>query len=483
MTMARSRVPEFPDGLEWFNVDAPVRLAAQRGRVVILCFGPFSSVHCRHVLADLAWLMNKYQRDLTVVGVHTTRFPAEMRRSHLQKMLGKLHIRFPVIHDPEQKLWQRYGIRQSPTQVLIDRDGYIVGALAGDGKRPRLEEVIDYQVRRRSDFSAAASRAPATVATRQPGGILAFPGRVLAARERIYIADSAHNQVLVTSEQGIIMRRYGSASPGFIDGDGISAAFNSPQGMALRDQYLYVADTGNHAIRRINLRTDEVSTVAGTGEPGFKSGAAITGPLTTRLNAPTDLALDGGRLYISMAGLHQVWCLSLVSGKLAVFSGSGRENLADGGPGLADFAQPAGMAVYGRRLYLVDSISSAIRCVELDTGKVSTLLGRGPYQYGDRDGVGADACLQFPLGIVADMEHRMLWIADTYNNRLRRISLKTGMVSSIMLDRQLDEPGGLAYCAGKLYIANTNAHEILRVNPDSGRAEVLNVTEEEHSFI
>lgn len=349
MTTARSRVPEFPDGLEWFNVDAPVRLGAQRGRVVILCFGSFSSVSCQHVLSDLAWLMSRHQRDLTVIGVHATRFPAEMRRSHLQKLLGKLHIRHPVIHDPEQKLWKRYGIRQSPTQVLIDRDGYIVGALAGDGKRARLEEVIDYQVKRQSDFSAAASQTPAPAALQKSANNLSYPGRVLAVRDRVYIADSAHNQILVTSEQGNILRRFGSTSPGFIDGGGISAAFNNPQGMALRDQFLYVADTGNHAVRRINLRTDEVDTVAGTGEPGYKVGATISGPLTTRLNTPTDLALDEGKLYISMAGLHQVWCLSLVSESLSVFAGSGSENLADGGPNRAEFAQPAGMAVYGKQ--------------------------------------------------------------------------------------------------------------------------------------
>jgi hypothetical protein len=72
----------------------------------------------------------------------------------------------------------------------------------------------------------------------------------------------------------------------------------------------------------------------------------------------------------------------------------------------------------------------------------------------------------------------MLWVADTYNNKIRRIGVESQFVSSLVLDRSLDEPGGLAFHDNTLYIANTNAHEILRLNPDDGHAEALNVTEE-----
>jgi hypothetical protein len=72
----------------------------------------------------------------------------------------------------------------------------------------------------------------------------------------------------------------------------------------------------------------------------------------------------------------------------------------------------------------------------------------------------------------------MLWVADTYNNKIRRIGVKTRHVSSVLLDRRLDEPGGLAFSNNTLYIANTNAHEVLRLNTDNGQTEALNVTEE-----
>lgn len=477
MSTAKSRIPEFPDGLEWFNTDAPVSLNGQRGRVVLVCFGSFSSIQCQHVLTDLNYLASKFRKQLTVIGVHTTRFPEEMKRTHIQKMLNKHHVRYPVVHDPELKLPKRFGIKTTPSQLLVDRDGYIIGALTGDGKLSRLEEVIEYQASRESKLSTADSQPISVTQHPEPHSVMSFPGRVLASRDRIYIADSSHNQILVTSRQGNILCRYGSTSPGFIDGEGMSAAFNKPQGMALRDQFLYVADEGNHAIRRINIRTDEVSTVAGTGTAGMVFGSSSSNPVKMQLNSPVDLELEGGMLYIAMAGMHQIWGLSLIDNTIKVFAGCGREGLKDGPANIAEFAQPSGLAVYGRHLYTVDAISSAIRSIDLDNGSVATLAGSGLYEYGDADGTESAAKLQYPTAIAADMEHRMLWVSDTYNNKIRRVGVKTRHVSSVALNRPLEQPGGLAFHGGTLYIANTNAHEILCLNPDKGHAEPLNVTE------
>ena len=478
MSTARSRGPEFPDGLEWFNVNAPVRLAGQRGRLVLICFCTFSSVQCRHVLSDLNYLANKYRKDLTVIGVHSTRMPAEMRRSHVSKMLNKYHVRYPLIHDPELKLLQRFGIKDWPSQLLVDRDGFIIGAMTGDGKLARMEEVIGYQAKRQSRYQSGDSEEYTVNRAPEAQTLLSFPGRILVSGDRIYIADSAHNQIVVTTKRGNILRRFGSTSPGFIDGEGMSAAFNNPQGMALRDQFLYVADEGNHAIRRVNVRTDEVTTIAGTGKPGRAFGSATTRPEEMQLNSPVDVVLNSGTLYIAMAGMHQIWGLSLLTNTIKVFAGSGRAGLLDGGPNKAEFAQPTGVAVYGRHLYAVDALSSAIRCIDLEYGNVSTVAGSGMYESGDQDGKQAEARLQYPTAIEADTDHRMLWISDTYNNKIKRLGIKTQNISSVIMDHKLDEPGGLAFDSGTLYIANTNAHEILCLSPDSGHVEPLNVAED-----
>jgi sugar lactone lactonase YvrE len=105
-------------------------------------------------------------------------------------------------------------------------------------------------------------------------------------------------------------------------------------------------------------------------------------------------------------------------------------------------------------------------------------VGKGLFDYGDNDGTGKTARLQCPLDIQADQEHRMLWIADTYNNKIKRIGINSEFVSSVAVEHRLDEPGGLAFHEDTLYIANTNAHEIVRLNPNNGHAEALNVSEE-----
>ncbi len=478
MAVTRSRAPEFPSGLVWFNVDAPVSLTEQLGRVVLLNFCAFSSLTCRQQLADLDSLGNKYRKDLVILGVHSPRYPGEAGAVHLRQSIGKYRVGYPMAHDPELKLWHTYGMKSRPTQVLIDRDGYIVGSLSGVGKLDRLEQVIRYQCGKRSRIPPRAPGPSLSGRVAAPSGTLSFPGRLVVSGSKLFIADSGHNRILVASRSGVVLRQYGSESGGLIDGNGESAAFDNPQGMVLVDDFLYVADAGNHAIRRINIRTDDVDTIAGNGKIGTTGPGMPAAPLACSLNFPLDLAMKEGALYIAMAGAHQIWRLSLVANSITVFSGSGEAGLIDGPPGRAAFAQPSGLAVLGQQLFVVDADAAAVRSVDLVTGAVTTLVGSRLFGFGNRDGTGRDALLQYPQDIKVDPRHRMLWVADTYNNKIRRIGLDTRFVSSPVVDRGLNEPGGLAFHDDTLYIANTHAHEILCLNPDDGHTTTLNVAEE-----
>ena len=478
MVATRNLAPEFPAGLEWFNVDSPVRLADQGGRVVLMDFGAWSSIACQRTLLDIQVLGGKYRDELVVISVHSPRFPAEIRRSHVLNSISKYRISHPVVHDPDMKLWNMYGIKGWPTQVLVDREGTILGAISGGGKLAQLDQIIKYQLEKSGSHQPAGK--PPCSGGRVPdsGNVLSFPGRIAAADGRIYVADSGHNRILMLSSRGHVLRQYGSEAAGFIDGNGTGAAFNSPQGMTLADDFLYVADEGNHAIRRIHTRTDDVDTIAGTGKIGQPFSGLCDTPLKTGLNSPGDVAFKDGQLYIAMSGSHQIWRLSLVTNTLEVFSGSGREGLQDGPATTAVFSQPCGLTLLRNRLYAVDAGASAVREVDAVTGAVSTVVGEGLFGFGDHDGTGQAARLQYPLDISADPAHEMLWVADTYNNKIKRIGISSEFVSSVSVDRRLDEPGGLVFHNDTLYIANTNAHEIICLNPNNGHAEALNVSEE-----
>src|SRR4030095_8010531 len=182
---------------------------------------------------------------------------------------------------------------------------------------------------------------------------LAFPGKVLADAngDRLFIADSNHNRIVVTKLDGSLLETIGSGERGATDGTFDLASFYRPQGMALEGDTLYVADTENHLIRKINLKTRTVQTIAGTGKQSneyFKQGAART----IALNSPWDLQLLGQTLYIAMAGPHQIWKLDLKTEQVSTFAGSGREARKDGTLLEAGFAQPSGLATDGKKLYV-----------------------------------------------------------------------------------------------------------------------------------
>lgn len=474
---ARIRAPELPGNLEWFNTQQPLTMAGLRGKVVVLDFWTYCCINCLHVLPDLKYLENKYPDSLAVIGIHSPKFENERRPAQLQKAINRHHIRHPVANDPRFQLWRAYGIKAWPSLIFIDPEGYVVGVLRGEGRRKQLDELIREHIER-AERKGVLTRSPLPLSLQEePPAALRFPGKVLATRNHLYIADSGRNRILETHHEGRIRRIFGSGTADLLDGVEQAASFNNPQGMVHAGDFLYVADTGNHAIRRIHLKTGEVMTLAGTGRQGRYVADRFSDPLEAPLNSPWDLAYHESNLYIAMAGQHQLWRINLNHLAIERYAGSGREDLSNGAPERAGFAQPSGLAVSAGRLYVADSESSAIRSLDIASARVDTLVGKGLFDFGDRDGIGREARLQHPLGLAIDDERNALWVADTYNSKIKRIDLKTNQVSKFKFAHPLDEPGGLSLFRDKLFIANTNTHEIVCLDLQSRFAEVVNVCE------
>ncbi len=473
----RIRAPELPEKLEWFNTEQPLTLAAQRGKVVLLDFWSSCSINCMHALADLRYLEKKYPETLTVIGVHSPKFENERIGSQVQKAINRCHIRYPVANDPTFQLWRAYGIKAWPSVILIDPEGYVVGVLRGEGRRKQLVDLISKHLDD-AEEKGVLKRSPTPVALKpEPASMLRFPGKVLATRNNLYIADSGRNRILETYHDGKIRRVFGSAASGMLDGAESAAMFDNPQGMVVVGDFLYVADTGNHALRRIQLKTGEVMTLAGTGNQGRYVGESFREPTDAELNSPWDLSYYESNLYIAMAGQHQIWRMNLNHLAIERYAGSGAPDLIDGPVEQATFAQPSGLAVHEERLYIVDAETSAIRELHLHQHQVNTLVGKGLFDFGDRSGVGREARLQHPLGISVDSERGALWIADTYNSKVKRIDMQSSEVSTFKFAFKLNEPGGLSVYRNKLFIANTNEHQIVLLDLNSGIAEAVNVRE------
>ncbi len=477
MNKSRVRAPEIPRSIEWFNTEEPLWLADLRGKVVLLDFWTYGCINCQHIQPDLRFLEQKYQAGLVVIGVHSPKFPNEKIPAQLQKAINRQFIQHPVVHDPELLLTSLYAVKAWPSVVVIDPEGYIVGVSRGEGKRKQMDELIaGYLTSLPAD---AVSAPPSTNLRPESVTELRFPGKVLATEGRLFISDSGRNRVLECNLAGQIRRVFGSGSAGLVDGDGEYSSFNNPQGLVKVDDNLYVADTGNHAIRRIRLDSGEVETLAGTGVHGRKMPERFETATGADLNSPWDLAHHNNVLYIAMAGQHQIWQMPLNTSGCSVYAGNGQELLQDGPARTASFAQPSGLAVFDVHLFVADAESSAIRVVRMPTQTVATLVGQGLFDFGDQEGLGHTARLQHPMGLSMDGKRGQLWIADTYNSKIKSLSLTNNRVTDFNIYHPLNEPGGLSILGDDLFIANTNAHEILRVNIPNRAVQVINIEQRE----
>ena len=475
--------PDFDGGVAWLNTAQPINLEDLRGRIVLLDFWTLCCINCIHTLPDLAKLEAKYPGVLVVIGVHTPKFPNEKRTSSIHKAILRYQIKHPVVNDAMQAIWRRYGISSWPTLVLIDPEGKYYGQISGEGRYEILDQHIGKLVKQFKAKKMLKETPLDFALAKEETGPLCFPGKVLAdaASKRLFIADSTNNRIVITDLAGRKTAVAGTGAEGKADGPFAKATFSDPQGMALDGNTLYVADRKNHSIRALDLKAETVSTVAGTGEQD-RNGRGRSGPaLKTGLNSPWDLLLHDKKLYIAMAGHHQIWTFDPEKEQVAPFAGNGAEDIGDGALAESSFAQPSGLASDGKNLYVADSEISAIRALPLDgKGEVKTIVGEGLFEFGDVNGQGNKVRLQHALGVA--FRNGKLYVADTYNSKIKLIDPEKrtcetfkGEPSGWLSPGSFNEPGSLTFAGNKLYVADTNAHRIRVIDMDTGALTTLNL--------
>jgi thiol-disulfide isomerase/thioredoxin len=475
--------PEFPSGLEWLNTDGPLTLADLRGKIILLDFWTYGCINCMHVIPDLHRLEEKYADELVVIGVHSAKFDNEGETENIRRIIQRYELEHPVINDHEFQVWREYGAQAWPTFVLIDPLGNVVGYQSGEGIYQLFDQVIGTMV---EEFAAEIDRTPlALVLERESlaNSPLLFPGKVLVDREsdRLFIADSNHNRIVVADLEGVVLEVIGSGPAGLRDGSFETAQFFRPQGITMADaDTLYVADTKNHALRRVDLAAKTVQTVLGDGRQAYLPASSYPAG-QTGLNSPWDVLYHDGLIYIAMAGQHQLWVFDLDTNILRLHAGTGREELRDGPMNQGGLNQPSGLATDGELLYFADSEASAIRTAEIDPdGDLNTIVGTGLFDFGDVDGVGDEVRLQHPLGVA--YQEGLLYIADTYNSKIKLVDPQTRSSSTLFgsvsgwrdgADAQFNEPGGLSLAGNVLYIADTNNHVIRVADLQTGEVRTL----------
>jgi thiol-disulfide isomerase/thioredoxin len=492
-----------PTDLEWLNTEYPLSLEQLRGKIVLIDFWTYGCINCIHNIPELIDLQERYRATLVIIGVHSAKFDNEGRTENLRRIISRYNIPYPVINDAERRMMDEWNVKAWPTLVLIDPAGNVAGRETGEGFYQKFNRAILGLIREfeeRGDLD----RSPVghTVGTEGlPQTVLSFPSKVVADANgrRLFVADTNNHRILeVDAASGAVNRVIGAGTPGFEDGSLTDATFRKPRGMALdsRGATLYVADTGNHAVRTVDLTGGNISTLAGTGIRPYNY-PPHPGPLPTRgLRSPWDLALRNHLLYIAMAGSHQIWQIDMAGSIADYAAGTGREEVVDGPAFSSRLAQPSGLTILDDHLYFADSESSFLRRLSLPApagaapgdaripfeGVVETVAGSGNglFDFGDRDGVGREVKMQHPLGLAAD--DRYVYIADTYNHKIKRYDPRTRAVTTIAGGEagwadggaaRFFEPGGLDLHGQTLYVADTNNHAIRKLNLQTGVTETL----------
>lgn len=509
----RIQMPEFPRDTRWLNTGGPLRMKDLRGKFVLFDFWTYCCINCIHVLPELKKLEKKYPNELVVIGVHSAKFETEKDSKNITEAILRYEIAHPVINDSDHKIWNSFQVSSWPTMLLVDPDGKAVWMKGGETKFETLDELLKnaipyYRKKKILDDSPILIDIQANRTKDTP---LRFPGKVLADEKnnRLFIADSNHNRIVVCGKDGEVQNIIGSGQIGRKDGGYDQATFDHPQGMALVGETLYVADTENHMLRKVDLAKKVVTTIAGTGVqsssgfPGLEKvrrGADLPDrwvgpPKTTALNSPWALFVHKNDLFIAMAGPHQIWKMPLDESEIGLYAGNGREDIVDGPlapkqpymTGFSSFAQPSGLAADENWLYVADSEGSSIRAVPFDPKKgVKTVVGTASlpinrlFSFGDVDGKRDVVKLQHALGVV----HRdgKLYITDTYNNKVKVVDAKTGETRTLAgtgkpgksdSESTFDEPAGLTLLGDSLYVADTNNHLIRKVNIETGKVSTL----------
>ncbi|MEV5851651.1 NHL domain-containing thioredoxin family protein [Streptomyces anulatus] len=462
---ARVRAPELIGKGGWLNTgDQQYTLADLRGRIVILDFWTFCCVNCLHVLDELRELEEKHRDTVVIIGVHSPKFVHEAEHQAVVDAVERYEVHHPVLDDPELATWKQYAVRAWPTLVVIDPEGYVVAQHAGEGHAHAIEKLVEELeaehaakgTLRRGDGPYVA---PEPVATH-----LRFPGKALLLPDGGFLVSDTtrHRLVELDADGEAVRRHFGTGERGLSDGGPDEARFSEPQGLAvLPDGRVAVADTVNHAIRALDLTTGVTSTLAGTGRQWWQ-GAPTGGPAReVDLSSPWDVAWFGDRLWIAMAGVHQLWTYDPESATVRVAAGTTNEGLVDGPAAEAWFAQPSGLAVSadGERLWVADSETSSLRWVDRDE-HVRTAVGTGLFDFGHRDGAADQALLQHPLGVTA-LPDGSVAISDTYNHALRRYDPASGEVTTLATD--VREPSDAVLVDGDLVVVESARHRLTRL--------------------
>ena len=299
----------------------------------------------------------------------------------------------------------------------------------------------------------------------QTGPRLDFPAGLATDGRTVFVSNSRNNTIgaIDAASKSIRILAGKLFQQGSNDGVGDSARFNSPDGMAISGQDLYLCDTDNSDIRKVNIGSGTVTTITGTANIGGTEDGTGSG---AHFNLPTQIATDGTTLYVADSGNNSIRRITLADMKVKTIAGQpGTAGKTEGTPDKSQFSGPRGIAVDKKAIYVADTGNDVIRKIDLSTLQTSTIAGTGAE--GDKDGPALEAQFNNPGALCTD--GTTLYVLDADNHSIRKIDLTANTVTKLTLVNGHIGSGCALTSDGKqLYFSDTTENAVEVVDTTSG---------------
>ncbi len=481
---------------QWFNVSRPLEVSDLEDRVILLDFWTYACVSCIQALPEIKKLEKEFGSKLTVIGIHSGKTINDKDPEEIRKAILKYDISHPVINDADAKIWDSFAVKSWPTFVLINIHGRVVKTYSGANAVKKMKIGVKKLI---SKFKYQINRDLLPIVLEKnfiADTVLTFPTKLeyvnnFSYKSRqfpvLFIANSGQNNIIVSSLSGDIIAKIGSKREGFEDGTFEAASFSNPQGMIYNDGKLYIADSGNHALRVVDFKSGMVSTLIGSGMVGkiVDGNGEVLEAKNFDLSSPSDLEFfpDKNNIVIANSGTNQILSYNITKQTISVLAGNGEEGMFDGKENNS-LAQTSDLAVYGNKLYFLDAKSNSLRVID-EKGEVKTLIGVSLLKFGHVNGDKNQALMQHPLGLMVD--DTGIYISDSFNHVIRKYDFSSKQIRDLVggkargdgigsaANTHFDEPNGIASVLDRLYIADSNNNRIISVSRGNFNSELLDI--------
>lgn len=468
---------------EWFNTTRSLKTSDLKNRIILLNFWNNDCVDCEYTLLKIKRLERQYGSKLTVIGVHSGNAADKNESQEIIKSILKNNITYPVVNDFNLKISNDFEVKNLPSLVLINTHGAIEKTYSTEEEIADIDADVEDLI---SEFKYKISHDSLPLffeGNVVAANVLSFPSKIEYVKSfnyksrqfpAIFIANSGKNNIVITNLVGEIILKIGSESGGFVDGSFDEVAFNYPKGLLYDNGKLYVADTGNNALREIDFEAEKVTTIIGSGQRGDVV-KKTTNAEDLNLADPSDIEFSPNHknIIIANSGTHQLLAYDIQNKKVSILAGNGSDGVADGEYPDNSMSHVTDISVYGENVYFVDSKFAALR-VFRESGKLETLVN------GKETG-----SLSRPTGLMVD--DTGAYITDASSQSVKRYDFSSGKINSFAgakergdnigsaSSTQFNEPNGIIAILNQFYISDSNNNRIISINRGGLEVDLFDV--------